>query len=240
MRFRLNGGAWTSTTASQSGLADGDYQFRAVVTDPAGNSSTSNAIEVIVDNTAPTAGTLSFANLTDSGSSDSTPITQDGTFDLSLSGNTDANGTSVAYEVSHQRRRTGPAPRASQSGLADGDYQFRAVVTDPAGNSSTSNAIEVIVDNTAPTAGTLSFANLTDSGSSDSTPITQDGTFDLSLSGNTDANGTSVAYEVSHQRRRTGHQHDRRARAAWPTATISSAPWSPIRPATARPATPSR
>ena len=53
---------------------------------------------------------------------------------------------------------------------------FRAVVTDPAGNSSTSNAIEVIVDNTDPTAGTLAFANLTDSGSSDSTPITQDGT----------------------------------------------------------------
>ena len=132
-----------------------------------------------------------------------------------------------------------PARPASQSGLADGDYQFRAVVTDPAGNSSTSNAIEVIVDNTDPTAGTLSFANLTDSGSSDSTPITQDGTFDLSLSGNTDANGTSVAYEVSTQRRRLD-QHDARARAAWPTATISSAPWSPIRPATARPATPSR
>ena len=35
----------------------------------------------------PIAGTLAFANLTDSGSSDSTPITQDGSFDLSLSGN---------------------------------------------------------------------------------------------------------------------------------------------------------
>ena len=52
-----------ATTASQSGLADGDYQFRAMVTDPAGNSSTSNVIAVMVDNTAPTAGTLSFGNL---------------------------------------------------------------------------------------------------------------------------------------------------------------------------------
>ena len=52
MRFRINGGALDQhRPASQSGLADGDYQFRAVVTDPAGNSSTSNAIEVIVDNT---------------------------------------------------------------------------------------------------------------------------------------------------------------------------------------------
>src|SRR5689334_23719179 len=31
-------------------------------------------------------------------------------------------------------------------------------LTDPAGNSSTSNAIAVIVDNTAPNAGTLSFS----------------------------------------------------------------------------------
>ena len=40
----LNGGAFTATTASQSGLADGDYQFRALVTDAAGNTSTSNVI----------------------------------------------------------------------------------------------------------------------------------------------------------------------------------------------------
>src|SRR6185437_15328344 len=190
------GGTWTTTTASQSNLADGDYQFRAIVTDPAGNSSTSNTIEVKVDNTAPTAGTLSFANLTDTGSTDATPITQDGTFDLNLSGTSDANGTSVAYEVSLNGGGF-TSTSAHQSGLTGGDYVSLAIVTDPAGNSSTSNTIEVKVDNTAPTAGTLSFANLTDTGSTDATPITQDGTFDLNLSGTSDANGTSVAYEVS-------------------------------------------
>ena len=41
------------TTASQSSLADGDYQFRALVTDAAGNTSTSNVIEVVVDNSVP-------------------------------------------------------------------------------------------------------------------------------------------------------------------------------------------
>ena len=147
-----------------------------MVTDPAGNSSTSNAIEVIVDNTDPTAGTLAFANLTDSGSSDSTPITQDGT----LRPQPERQRGSPTAPASPMRFRIDggawTSTTASQSGLADGDYQFRAVVTDPAGNSSTSNAIEVIVDNTDPTAGTLAFANLTDSGSSDSTPITQDGT----------------------------------------------------------------
>src|SRR5439155_4977923 len=67
------------------------------------------------------------------------------------------------------------------SGLADGSYQFRAVVTDNAGNFSNTAAIAVIVDNTAPTAGTLTFAGLTDSGHTDTpTPITTDGTFNLS------------------------------------------------------------
>src|SRR6185369_3654883 len=142
----LNGGGFTSTSANQSGLTDGDYVFRAIVTDPAGNSSTSNTIEVKVDNTAPTAGTLSFANLTDTGSTDATPITQDGTFDLNLSGTSDANGTSVAYEVSLNGGGF-TSTSANQSGLTDGDYVFRAIVTDPAGNSSTSNTIEVKVDN---------------------------------------------------------------------------------------------
>ena len=41
----------TTTTASQSGLADGsdELHYRALVTD-AGNSSTSNVISVVVDN----------------------------------------------------------------------------------------------------------------------------------------------------------------------------------------------
>src|SRR5690349_14345602 len=191
------GTTWNPTTASQSSLADGDYRFHAVVTDPAGNSSTSNMIEVKVDNTAPVAGTLSFTDLQDTGSTDTTPITKDGTFSLSLSGDSDANGVTVAYEVSTDGGTTWNPTTASQSSLADGDYRFHAVVTDPAGNSSTSNMIEVKVDNTAPVAGTLSFTDLQDTGSTDTTPITKDGTFSLSLSGDSDANGVTVAYEVS-------------------------------------------
>src|SRR5207249_945063 len=99
----LNSGGWTDlSSASLSSLADGSYQFRAVVTDNAGNHSETAAISVIVDNTAPSAGTLSFVGLADSGHTDTpTPITQDGTFDLSLSGDTDANGVaSVVYQQS--------------------------------------------------------------------------------------------------------------------------------------------
>src|SRR5205085_10395177 len=69
--LNLNGAGWTDLPGSSlSGLADGSYQFRAVVTDNAGNSSNTTAISVIVDNTAPTAGTLTFANLADSGHTD--------------------------------------------------------------------------------------------------------------------------------------------------------------------------
>ena len=145
----LNGGTFAATSPNLSNLADGDYVFRAVVTDAAGNSSTSNTIEVKVDNTVPAAGTLSFANLTDTGSSSSDFITKDATFDLALAGQETATGTTVAYQVS-LNGGTFAATSPNLSNLADGDYVFRAVVTDAAGNSSTSNTIEVKVDNTVP------------------------------------------------------------------------------------------
>src|SRR5258708_7253828 len=94
--------------------------------------------------------------------------TKDGPFDLSLTGTAAPNATSVAYQVSLTGGAS-TATTAAQTSLADGDYQFRAVVTDPAGNSSTSNSIEVVVDNTNPTAGTLAFSNLTDD--RNSTPL---------------------------------------------------------------------
>src|SRR5262249_58652153 len=78
-------------------------------------------------------------------------------------------GASVAYRVSHSG---GPftATSANQSGLADGSYQFRALVTDAAGNSATSNAITVVVDTTAPASGTLSDRKRVEKGSSDAPP----------------------------------------------------------------------
>src|SRR6185312_17205620 len=101
------------------------------------------------------------------------PITQDGTFSLSLSNDSDANGVaSVAYQVSTDGGAHWGPTTADQTSLVDGSYQFRAVVTDNAGNSSNTAAIAVIVDNTPPTAGTLSFVGLDDTGHTDATPIT--------------------------------------------------------------------
>ena len=173
-------------------MADGSYQFRALVTDAAGNASTSNIIAVVVDTTAPAAGTLSFANLQDTGTPNTPPVTQDTAFDLSLSGQ--EAGSSVAFQVSVNGGSFNPTT-ATQSGLGDGSYQFRALVTDAAGNASTSNIIAVTVDTTAPAAGTLSFANLQDTGTPNTPPVTQDTTFDLSLAGQ--EAGSSVAFQVS-------------------------------------------
>ncbi len=188
----VNGGAFATTTASQNALADGDYVFRALVSDAAGNSSTSNIIEVKVDTAAPASGVLSFSNLTDTGTTDAPPVTTDNAFDLTLAGA--EAGTAVVYQVSVNGGAFATTT-ASQNALADGDYVFRALVTDAAGNSSTSNSIEVKVDTAAPAAGTLSFTGLTDTGTPDTPPVTTDNTFDLTLAG-AEA-GTAVVYQVS-------------------------------------------
>ena len=138
-------GSWSLDTT----LAAGTYSdLKVTATDVAGNASTTNSVQtIIVDSTPPAAGTLSFANLTDTGSSDTPPVTTDNSFNLALTG--PESGASIAYQVS----LNGGAftnTTASQSGLADGNYQFRALVTDAAGNSSTSNVITVVIDSTPP------------------------------------------------------------------------------------------
>src|SRR5439155_498571 len=118
---------------------------------------------------------------------------------LSLANDTDANGIdTVVYQQSLNGGTWSDLPSSSLSGLADGSYQFRAVVTDNAGNSSNTAAISVIVDNTAPSAGTLSFSNLTDTAHADA-PLPSPTLFrSLSLANDTDANGIdTVVYQQS-------------------------------------------
>ncbi|MFD0668597.1 Ig-like domain-containing protein, partial [Ramlibacter sp. MAHUQ-53] len=188
----FNNGDWASTTAAQSALADGNYRFRAVVTDAAGNDATSNVLEVVIDNTDPAPGTLSFAGLDDTGSDDPVDITQDNSFNLSLAGQESA--ANVVYQVSFNNGDWA-STTAAQSALADGNYRFRAVVTDAAGNDATSNVLEVVIDNTDPAPGVLSFTDLTDTGSDDTVDITQDNSFNLSLAGQESA--ANVVYQVS-------------------------------------------
>ncbi|MFD0668117.1 Ig-like domain-containing protein, partial [Ramlibacter sp. MAHUQ-53] len=142
-----NNGDWASTAAAQSALADGNYRFRAVVTDAAGNDATSNVLEVVIDNTDPAPGVLSFTDLTDTGSDDPIDITQDNAFNLSLAGH--ESTANVVYQVSFNNGDW-TSTTAAQSALADGNYRYRAVVTDAADNDAISNVLEVVIDNTLP------------------------------------------------------------------------------------------
>ena len=105
---------------------------------------------VTVDTTAPAAGTLALANFSDTGSSNSDFISQDKSFDLSLSGQ--ESGSTIVYQVSTNGGSTWTTTTAAQTNLADGSYQFRAQITDTAGNTSTGNVVLVTVDTTAPAA----------------------------------------------------------------------------------------
>ncbi|MBN6522299.1 Ig-like domain repeat protein [Acinetobacter pittii] len=176
-----DGKTWQETTVTQKDLVDGIYQFKAVVTDVAGNTSETAIQKVVVDTTAPQAGELTLAALADTGISATDQITQDKTFDLKISGQ-EVN-SQITYWISKDEGKTWQETTVAQKDLADGIYQFKAVITDVAGNTSETAIQKVVVDTTAPQAGELTLAALTDTGISATDQITQDKTFDLKISG---------------------------------------------------------
>ena len=140
-------GAWSFTTAT---LSNGStYSFNATATDAAGNVSSASANYTVTVDTAISAGSLSLANYTDSGTSSSDIISTDKSFDLSLSGQ--ESSASVAYQVSSNSGESWSSTSSEQSDLGDGAYQFRAEVSDAAGNTATTNTIFLTVDTNAPT-----------------------------------------------------------------------------------------
>jgi hypothetical protein len=187
------GKTWTTTTAEQANLADGQYQFRVKVTDVAGNSSLSEVQAVTVDSTAPVAGRLVVSNYDDTGSSATDSISQDNNFDLSVQGQ--EAGASIQYQISTDGGKTWQNTSAEQANLADGQYQFRAQVTDAAGNSAVTEVLNLSVDKIAPVAGNVILADFTDTGGSTSDFISQDNSFNLQLSGQEAS--TRVEYQVS-------------------------------------------
>ena len=150
-RSPAGAGTWTSQAASWNTTlqADGQYDLRVVTTDNAGNTFTSGAITIRVDNTAPTGSLTAPANGAEIGIP---PV--------ALTSNSADSGSGVDTVV-FERSPAGagswsptPASWNTASGpdaVADGDYDLRVVTTDNAGNAFTSAAITVKVDHTAPT-----------------------------------------------------------------------------------------
>ncbi len=176
-----DGKTWQETTVTQKDLADGIYQFKAVVTDVAGNISETSVQKVVVHTTAPQAGELTLAALTDTGISATDQITQDKAFDLKISGQ-EVN-SQITYWISKDDGKSWQETTVAQKDLVDGVYQYKAVVTDVAGNTSETAIQKVVVDTTAPQVGELTLSDLSDTGVSATDQITQDKTFDLKISG---------------------------------------------------------
>ncbi|WP_373358624.1 biofilm-associated Ig-like repeat protein Blp1 [Acinetobacter lactucae] len=176
-----DGKTWQETTVNQKDLADGVYQYKIVITDVAGNTSETAIQKVVVDTTAPQAGELTLAALTDTGFSVKDQITQDNNFDLKISGQ--EINSQITYWISKDEGKTWQETTVAQKDLTDGVYQYKAVITDVAGNTSETAIQKVVVDTTAPQAGELTLSDLSDTGVSATDQITQDKTFDLKING---------------------------------------------------------
>ncbi|KCX57102.1 bacterial Ig-like domain family protein, partial [Acinetobacter baumannii 1146103] len=169
------------------------YLYKAVVTDAAGNTSETAVQKVVVDTTAPQAGELTLSDLSDTGISATDQITQDKNFNLKLEGQ--ETGSRVTYLVSTDEGKTWQETTVVQKDLADGIYQYKAVVTDAAGNTSETAVQKVVVDTTTPHSGELTLSDLNDTGVSVTDQITQDKNFNLKLEGQ--ETGSRVTYLVS-------------------------------------------
>ena len=140
-------GTWTTTPAAfdTTGVTDGLYDLRVTVTDVAGNSTISATVaNRRVDNTAPQATMINpGAHLS-------------GTVTLSSTAS-DPGGSGVAtrtYQHSPAGAGTWTTTPAAfdTTGVTDGLYDLRVIVTDNAGNQTTSaTVVNRRVDNDAPT-----------------------------------------------------------------------------------------
>jgi hypothetical protein len=144
------GVAWDTTT-----FADGVYDLRVVTTDQVGNAFTSATVaNVRVDNTTPT-GTIT-APLADSEVSGasvavSAGVLDDGSGVASVQFQSAPRGTGAWFTLG-AADTTAPYGVVwnTTAGFSDEDYDLRAVVTDRAGNVSTTPVLPVVVRNGGP------------------------------------------------------------------------------------------
>ncbi len=145
---RLDGGTWTACTSPSTigPLADGPHTFDVRATDPAGNTDATEASWTwLVDLTPPN------ASLSDPGRNVRGPVALASTQD---DPGANASGlATVTYEYSTDGSSWASTPATWDTALvSDGVYQLHVVVTDNAGNATTSAAVtDVRVDNTPPT-----------------------------------------------------------------------------------------
>jgi len=147
----LNDDDGVSIAADALALAGGTLRSIAGVDARLAHAAVGDNAQFRVDTVAPVAGGVVLSGFADTGASATDRISSDNRFDLAVSGA--EAGATVAFEVSTDAGVAWAGTPAAQSGLADGSYLFRAVVSDRAANRTATDAVAVTVDRTAP-AGT--------------------------------------------------------------------------------------
>ena len=147
-----------SCTGNVDGFADGVYDFRAVVTDNAGNTLASTAqTGKRVDTDGPVTSVASPVN----------NARVSGNVTMTANATDPAGVASVDFQVflggTWFTFCTDNTPSYSCTGdstqVADGTYQTRVVATDSLGHTTNSATITLIIDNTHPTATSVNAAN---------------------------------------------------------------------------------
>jgi hypothetical protein len=168
--------------------ADGAKSITAQFSDTAGNTSTTSALSITLDTTAPTGGTPDLVAATDSGTSNTDDLTDvtAPSFTVALSPTVVAGdsvqlflgGSALTHPVTHivtaADITAGSATLTVTAGDlgADGTKSITAQFSDAAGNASTTAALSITLDTTAPTGGTPDLVAASDSGTSNTDNIT--------------------------------------------------------------------
>ena len=203
----ISGGTWSANVT----LNNGANLLTAQVVDAAGNTATSGAVTYTLNTTAPTGGTPDLVAASDSGSSNSDNITSvtAPSFTVALGATVVAGdtvelllgGSPLAHPVTHTvtaaEVTAGSVNLAVTAGDlgADGVKQISARLSDGLGNSSTTGALSVTLDTTAPAETLAITAIASDTGSSSSDFITSDTT--LTVSGTNGALAAGEKIQVS-------------------------------------------
>ncbi len=180
----ISGSSWSANVT----LSNGSNPLTAQVSDAAGNISTSAAVTYTLNTTAPTGGTPVLSAASDSGTSHTDGITDvtAPSFTVALGSTVVAGdtvqlllgGSALAHPVTHiisaAEVTAGSVSLTVTAGDlgADGSKQISAQFSDGFGNSSTTAALTITLDTTAPSGGTPVLSAASDSGASHTDGIT--------------------------------------------------------------------
>ena len=180
----ISGGTWSANVT----LSNGSNVLTAHVSDAAGNTASSGAVTYTLNTTAPTGGTPVLTAASDSGTSQTDDITDvtAPSFTVALGSTVVAGdtvqlllgGSALAHPVTHTITAAditaGSVSLTVTAGDlgADGSKQIAAQLSDSFGNSSTTAALTITLDTTAPSGGTPVLAAASDSGTSHTDGVT--------------------------------------------------------------------